>query len=77
MKEYCENEAEKEVVERWIAEGFWYIQWFTKDWTTHPNFPQPYSKEYYQKAYQLLDDLADYFFMGESPYLEGVEIELL
>ena len=77
MKNYCENETDNKLVARWIAQGFWYIPQFTKDWTVHPNFPRVHSEEYYQKAYQLLDDLAYWFFMGESPYQDGKEPELL
>ena len=77
MKIYCQNEVGAELVERWIAMGFWYIPQFTRDWTTHPNFPRVHSEDYYQKAYRLLDDLAYWFFMGESPYEEGTEITLL
>jgi hypothetical protein len=77
MKVYCEKEAGTESVERWIASGFWYIPQFTRDWTTHPSFPREHSDEYYEQAYHLLDALAYWFFMGESPYEKGKEIELL
>jgi hypothetical protein len=57
------------LLDRWMAEGFWYVPSFVRDWTTHPNFPRIHNAEYYQKAYQRLDDLAYWFFFGESPYL--------
>jgi hypothetical protein len=77
MKDYCENEAGTELVERWIAMGFWYIPRFTRDWTTHSDFPREHSAEYYEQAYHLLNDLAYWFFMGESPYEKGKETGLL
>jgi len=72
MKTYCESEAGSKSVERWTASGFWYLQLFVKDWTTHSNFPRVHSEEYYQKAYQLLDDLAYWFFMGECGYEDEI-----
>ena len=58
-----------------MANGFWYVPSFVREWTTHPNFPRVHSTEYYQKAYERLDDLAYWFFYGESPYLNGTGFE--
>ena len=71
MQLYCEKHAGSETLERWVAFGFWYIPRFVRDWTTHPNFPHQYPDNYYEQAYQRLDDLAYWYFMGESPYLDG------
>ena len=75
MQACCEEHENVETLERWITEGFWYIPTFVRSWTTHENFPRVHSKEYYEKAYQRLDDLAYWFFMGESGYLEGKVFE--
>ena len=71
MKACCENQEGAENIEKWLAGGFWYVSRFVRDWTTHENFPRPYPNEYYEEAYEYLDDLADWLFMGECPYLGG------
>lgn len=77
MKVCCEKHSKKKVLDRWLANGFWYFGWFVKSWTMHPSFPRVHSKEYYQKAYERLDDLAYWFFFGESPYETGHGFEPL
>jgi hypothetical protein len=59
--------------ERWLAESFWYLSTFVRAWSSHPNFPRPFDASYYEAAYQRLDDLAYWFFRGESPYAAGHE----
>jgi hypothetical protein len=53
---------------QWLAEGFWFLGSFVREWSSHPNFPKPLDASYYKAAYQRLDDLAYWFFRGESPY---------
>ncbi|MBC7797837.1 MAG: hypothetical protein H7Z37_13270 [Pyrinomonadaceae bacterium] len=77
MKGYCEKNQENKLLERWIAEGFWFISHFVKDYSSHPHFPKPYTPEYYEKAYERLDDLAYWFFFGQSPYIGGKGFESL
>ena len=50
MQFCCEECSESETLNRWMAEGFWYVPTFVRDWTTHPNFPQVHEPEYYQKG---------------------------
>lgn len=59
---------------RWIAEGFWYVPTFTRDWTSHPAWERVIAREpeYYQKAYQRLDDLASWFFDGHPSWGAGL-----
>ncbi|HET7459682.1 MAG TPA: hypothetical protein VFJ82_00485 [Longimicrobium sp.] len=63
----------EEPIPRWIAEGFWYMDWFVRDWSTHPSFPREHSGEYYEAAWLLLHDLANWLFIGDSPYEPGAE----
>lgn len=77
MKVCCQVNAANQQLERWLAEGFWYLQTFVRDWSSHPNFRKPYLPEYYEKAYTRLDDLAYWFFCGQSPYLESRGFEPL
>jgi hypothetical protein len=67
MESCCRGTADDDVLDRWVANGFWYLSWFVKQWTTHSGFPRRHPKEYYDEAYRLLDDLAYWYFMGESP----------
>jgi hypothetical protein len=70
MQTCCKETNIEEKLDRWIAEGFWYIPQFSKDWSSHPNFPKHHSSKYYEKAYCLLDDLAYYFFTGNHPRID-------
>jgi hypothetical protein len=58
----------KDVLERWIAEGFWYLEKFAQEWSTHEGFPRPHGEEYYEAAYERLRDLSYWLFVGASPY---------
>ena len=77
MHTYCMHHAGTDLVERWVAEGFWYITTFTRTWTTHVHFPHHHDEAYYVQAYQQLDDLAYWFFIGSSPYEPGHTFEVL
>lgn len=59
-------------VPRWLAEGFWLASSFVRDHTSHPAWRERIAREpdYYERAYQRLDDLAFWFFTGGCPYLE-------
>ena len=71
MAECCRVREGEDVLDRWEANSFWYLSWFVKQWTTHPNFPREWSNEYYERAYRRLEDLAFWYFMGTSPYADG------
>lgn len=61
-----ERDAE-EPIQRWIAEGFWYLDTSVRDWSQHESFPREHESAYYEKAYELLHNLAYWLFVGESP----------
>jgi hypothetical protein len=61
----------RQEIERWVANGFWYLERFVPEWTSHPDFPRPDDKGYYQEAYGRFSDLAYWLFFGESPYKGG------
>lgn len=71
----CKRTKENLNLSRDTACGVWYISDFIKNWTVHPNFPKVFADEYYEKAYQLINDLAYSYFMAESPYESESEIE--
>jgi hypothetical protein len=71
MEICCKANENSDILERWLAEGFWYLQIFVREHTMHPDFQRIYPQQYNEKAFQRLDDLAYWFFMGESPYLDN------
>jgi hypothetical protein len=67
--EQCARAHEgKEVIERWIASGFWYLECFTPDWSSQPHFSRPHGEVYYEAACNRLRDLSYWLFFGSSPY---------
>lgn len=77
MRECCEAHIGAETLERWLADGFWSLAYFVRGHTMHPNFPRIHEIEYYEKAFERLDDLACWFFTGLRPYLDGAGFEPL
>ncbi len=74
-KEY-KRTKENSNLPRDIASGIWYISVFIKSWSEHNSFPKEYVPEYYEKAYEIINDLAYSYFMSESPYQSESEIEI-
>jgi hypothetical protein len=70
MRAACERVQHDDRLDRWMAEGFYYVPRFVRDWTTHPNFPRPQPQQYHEDCLQRLDDLADWFFHGWHVYQE-------
>lgn len=77
MKRCAESKSNDQKLERWEAEGFWFVPRFVREWATHPNFPKVHSTECYDKAFTRLDDLAFWYFAGQSPYGGGKHFEEL
>ncbi len=53
---------------RWVAEGFWFVGHFVRDWSSHASFSREHEPAYYESAYGRLNDLAHLLFTGDSPY---------
>jgi hypothetical protein len=70
MRAVCGQVQGQDRLDRWMAEGFYYVPRFVRDWTTHPNFPRPQPQQYHEDCLQRLDDLADWFFHGYHMYQE-------
>jgi hypothetical protein len=56
----------------WLAEVFWDLSHFVRDWTTHEAWDMRRAREpeYFNKAYQRLDELAFWFFTGNCPWMD-------
>jgi tetratricopeptide (TPR) repeat protein len=67
MYDVAEDTKGQLSIETWIAQGFWFCDTWIKDWTSHPNFPQP-PENSYRDAIELVHDLASFLFFAESPY---------
>jgi hypothetical protein len=70
MERCCSDLENAEYFDRWLADGFWYLSFFVKSWASHENFLRELPDEYYRDAFQLLFDLASYFFTGSHPYID-------
>ncbi|WP_435263869.1 hypothetical protein [Tenacibaculum sp. nBUS_03] len=75
LNDECKRTKENLKLSRDTACGIWYISDFVKNWTEHQNFPKEFAEEYYEKACELINDLAYSYFMAESPYESESEIE--
>ena len=71
MEQLVRERKADEPISRWIAQGFWYCDWFVRDWSTHEAFPREHEADYYERAHARLHDLAYWLFIGESPYTKG------
>lgn len=74
MQACCEDKAGRsgeECLARWLAEGFWYVPSFTRDWTSHDAWRDYVARDpdYHAACLTRLDELAYWFFVGESPLL--------
>lgn len=66
MIEVCRELAGREALDRWIAEGFWFIERFVRDDCSHSDFPRPAC---YKAALERVESLSFWLFIDESPYL--------
>ena len=50
-----------------IAQGFWMMDTWVREWTSHESFNRPKNVEY-EQALLLLHELTQFLFEGVSPY---------
>src|SRR2546423_2120934 len=67
----------QDVIARWIAEGFWYLETFVPEHSRHPAFPRPHGETYYESAYERLRDLSYWLFVGERVFQGGGPLDPL
>ncbi|MFF2775463.1 hypothetical protein ACFVU3_11185 [Streptomyces sp. NPDC058052] len=70
MRAICAHTQGAETLPRWLAEGFYHAATEVPGWTSHPNFPRPEPREYYDACVERLVDLADWYFRGRHVYME-------
>ena len=70
MERCAADHAGRESLPRWVAEGFWFAECFTADWSGHPDFPRP-DAEYHGRALARLHELSFWLFTGEHPLQGG------
>ncbi len=76
MEACCKACAKAPQLERWMAEGFYYLPGFIKDWSAHEAFPKEQSRDYFNRAYEILDELAHWYFHGEPLTIAPLDLTL-
>ena len=57
----------RSAIDRWVAEGFWFVEKFVPEHAGHPSFPQPGGVIGYEQACERLFDLCHWLFVGSRP----------
>ncbi|WP_035855766.1 hypothetical protein [Cryptosporangium arvum] len=70
MRTVCAAHADRDQLDRWLAEGFYYVSTWVPDHTAHSAFPRPEPVDYYDACVTRLQDLAAWFFHGWHVYRE-------
>lgn len=78
MRDYCKQKQSRDPLDKEIAQGFWFVTWFIKDWTSHSGFRNgnKFSDDYYTQSYKFIHDLSYWYFMNEPIYVEEEYFEL-
>lgn len=70
MRSVAVEYADRDQIDRWLADGYYYVSTFVPGHTQHPDFPRPDPDAYYQACIRRLRDLASWFFSGLPVYQE-------
>ena len=66
--ERCAAEYEgRAVIDRWVAEGFWFVGQFVPEHAGHPRFPRRGGSIGYEEACDRLRGLCHWLFAGARP----------
>jgi hypothetical protein len=77
MRSVAAEYAGRGQLDRWLAEGYFYMATWVRDHTAHPDFPRPTPDSYYDACIERLWELADWFFRGYHVYQEPHTWEML
>ncbi|MGM1046979.1 hypothetical protein SAMN05661091_1625 [Paenibacillus uliginis N3/975] len=71
LNEFLKTNEAGDYLERELSAGIWYVTNFIPHWTSHESFRKSnnYSEEYYRSAYELLEFIASWYFMGHCPFI--------
>lgn len=77
MRNYCKHKQEEDPLDKEIAQGFWFVSSYIREWTSHPDFRKAnkFSDDYYTQSYDLIYDLSYWYFMEEPIFIEEEEFE--
>ena len=67
MYDVAEEVKGQPSIERWIAEGFWYCDWFISATVGHSDFAR-FPEDAYREGVELIHNLASLLFSGRNPY---------
>jgi hypothetical protein len=73
MRAVCVDYSDRDQLDRWLAEGFFFVATWVRDHTAHPGFRRPTPESYYDACVERLWELADWFFRGYHVYQEPHE----
>ena len=76
MKSCCISSAGAEVLDRWVADGFWDTESIVRDWLSDSSSNANHSPEYFRAALELLHELSYWYFRDELPAGPGADPEL-
>jgi hypothetical protein len=65
MEQCCQALTGSDVVERWLADGFWYLSTFARSWTDHGAWAEDPKQDEIDAGIEKLEGLAYWFFTGE------------
>lgn len=70
MRAVAAEYADRDQLDRWLADGYYYVATYVPALTQHPDFPRPSPDDYYEACIRRLDVLAAWFFSGQPYYRE-------
>lgn len=68
MHQIARENERKEMIEKWLASSFYFCTSAIPRWACHPNFTKIFDEEYYQYAYEILDDLTNYLLTNNDRF---------
>ena len=74
MRCVCAEYAQHPTLERWMADGFYFVATWVPRITSTSRFQRPASTEYYRSAIERIQALGYWFFTGQSLFPPGHQI---
>lgn len=74
MRQACVTYAHEQTLERWMADGFYFVATWVPRITSTSRFQRPASTEYYRAAIERIQALGYWFFTGQSLFPPGHQV---